>query len=64
MFLVCVLSDGKYWIIKRTDDLEEARELKHSVIGEERVILQRKKKGYVIVQDDGTTAPLSKAESA
>lgn len=66
MFLVCVQSDGKFWVIEggRTDDLEEARDKKRSVMGEERVILTRKKEGYFIVQDDGTHAPLTSGEAA
>lgn len=64
MFLVCVQSDGKFWVVKRVDDLEEARELKRSVVGEHREVLVRTKKGYAIVQDDGTHAPLTSGEAA
>lgn len=66
MYMVCTQEGGHWFVADRFDDLGGARELKSILVEQGLVceVIVRGKKGYYIVQDDGSTAQLSHPESA
>lgn len=64
MFLVCIAYDGKWLVVRRSDSLDEARELKKEYLadGNEAEILVRLKEGFYVVSDSGDSYQLSSAK--